>query len=492
METYRNYIDGKWVESTSTRTIANVNPANIDDVLGTIRQATRAEAKAAVDAAAENFASWRATPAPTRGRIVGRAARLLEEHKEDLAQLLTREEGKTIAESRGELQRSINVADFCAGEARRLNGETIQSELPANFAYTLKQPLGVVACVTPWNFPVAIPVWKIAPALVAGNTVVFKPASLTPATAVRIVDLFEAAGLPPGVLNLILGSGSDAGDEIISHPAVKAVSFTGSNQVGIRLYEQVSRRGGKVQCEMGGKNPVVVLEDADLELAVESTAQGAFGSSGQRCTATSRAVVVNKVADEFVDRIAKRAASMRIGNGADPNTEMGPSVDESQFKTVLSYIDIGREDGAILVCGGKRAQGNDLDKGYFVQPTVFDQVSPDMRIAREEIFGPVLSVLRVNDFEEAMRVANDCEYGLSSSIFSNDASRIFRFVDEIETGMTHINSPTTGGEAHIPFGGIKSTGIGDREQGSTALDFYTELKVVYVDYTGRKREGNLY
>ena len=492
MDTYRNYIDGKWIESTSTRSIKNVNPANIDDVIGTIRQATRAEAKAAVDAAAENFASWRATPAPTRGRIVGRAARLLEEHKEDLAQLLTREEGKTIAESRGELQRSINVADFCAGEARRLNGETIQSELPANFAYTLKQPLGVVACVTPWNFPVAIPVWKIAPALVAGNTVVFKPASLTPATAVRIVDLFEAAGLPPGVLNLVLGSGSEAGDEIINHPAVKAISFTGSNQVGIRLYEQASRRGAKVQCEMGGKNPVVVLEDADLELAVESTAQGAFGSSGQRCTATSRAVVVNKVADEFVDRIAKRAASMRIGNGADPTTEMGPSVDESQFNTVLSYVDIGREDGATLVYGGQRAQGEELNKGYFVQPTVFDRVTPDMRIAREEIFGPVLSVLRVNDFEEAMRVANDCEYGLSSSIFSNDATRIFRFVDEIETGMTHINSPTTGGEAHVPFGGTKGTGIGDREQGSTALDFYTELKVVYVDYTGRKREGNLY
>jgi methylmalonic acid semialdehyde dehydrogenase len=492
MDTYRNYIDGKWIESASSRTVPNVNPANIDDVLGTIRQATRAEAKAAVDAAAENFASWRATPAPTRGRIVGRAARLLEEHKEDLAQLLTREEGKTIAESRGELQRSINVAEFCAGEARRMNGETIQSELPANFAYTLKQPLGVVACVTPWNFPVAIPVWKIAPALVAGNTVVFKPASLTPATAVRIVDVFEAAGLPPGVLNLVLGSGSEAGDEIISHPAVKAVSFTGSNQVGIRLYEQVSRRGAKVQCEMGGKNPVVVLEDADMELAVESTAQGAFGSSGQRCTATSRAVVVNKVADEFVDRIAKRAASMRIGNGADPNTEMGPSVDESQFKTVLSYIDIGREDGATLICGGTRAEGDGLDKGYFVNPTVFDRVTPDMRIAREEIFGPVLSVLRVNDFDEAMRVANDCEYGLSSSIFSNDATRIFRFVDEIETGMTHINSPTTGGEAHVPFGGIKGTGIGDREQGSTALDFYTDLKVVYVDYTGRKREGNLY
>lgn len=492
MDTYRNFIGGQWVESTSSRTVENVNPANTDDILGTIRQATRAEAKDAVDSAAEAFPSWRATPAPARGRIVARAARLMEDHKEEMSQLLTREEGKTISESRGELQRSINVAEFCAGESRRMTGETIPSELPANFAYTLKQPLGVVACVTPWNFPVAIPVWKIAPALVAGNAVVFKPASLTPATAVRIVEIFEEAGIPHGVLNLVLGSGSDAGDEIINHPAVKAVSFTGSNPVGIRLYEQLSRRGAKVQCEMGGKNPVVILEDADLDLAVESTAQGAFGSSGQRCTATSRAVVVNDVANEFVERIAKRAASMRIGNGADPNTEMGPTVDESQFKTVLSYIDIGREDGATLVCGGSRATGNGLDKGYFVHPAVFDRVTRDMRVAREEIFGPVLSVLRVKDFDEAMQVANDCEYGLSSSIFSNDAARIFRFVDEIETGMTHINSPTTGGEAHIPFGGTKGTGIGDREQGSTALDFYTELKVVYVDYTGRKREGNLY
>lgn len=492
MDNYRNFIGGEWKESNSSRTAQNINPANTEDVLGTFRQATRDEARAAVEAAANAFPSWRSTPAPTRGKIVACAARLMGEQKEELAQLLTREEGKTVAESRGELQRSINVAEFCAGESRRMNGETIQSELPLNFAYTIKQPLGVVACVTPWNFPVAIPVWKIAPALVAGNSVVFKPASITPATAVRIVEIFETAGVPAGVLNLVLGSGSEAGDEIIGHPAVKAVSFTGSNGVGIRLYEQVSRRGGKCQCEMGGKNPVVILEDADMDLAVESTTQGAFGSSGQRCTATSRAVVVNEVADEFVERIAARAKSMRIGNGADPGTEMGPSVDESQFKTVLSYIDIGREDGARLVCGGSRATGNGLDKGYFVHPTVFDRVTPDMRIAREEIFGPVLSVLRVKNFEEAMQVANDCEYGLSSSIFSNDAARIFRFVDEIETGMTHINSPTTGGEAHIPFGGIKGTGIGDREQGSTALDFYTDLKVVYVDYTGRKREGNLY
>jgi aldehyde dehydrogenase (NAD+) len=492
MQTYRNFIAGKWTDSTSSKTAKNINPANTDEVLGTVKQATRDEARAAVEAAIDAFRGWRSTPAPARGKIVGKAARLLEEHKEELATILTREEGKTLAESRGELQRSINVADFCAGESRRMNGETIQSELPSNFAYTIKQPLGVVACVTPWNFPVAIPVWKIAPALVAGNTVVFKPASLTPATAVRIVEIFEEAGIPPGVLNLVLGSGSEAGHEIINHPAVKAVSFTGSNEVGIRLYEEVSRRGAKVQCEMGGKNPVVVLEDADLDLAVESTAQGAFGSSGQRCTATSRAVVVNDIADEFVERIAKRAQSMRIGDGLDPNTEMGPSVDESQFKTVLKYIDIGREDGATMVCGGTRATGNGLEKGYFVNPTVFDHVTPDMRIAREEIFGPVLSVLRARDFDEAMQIANDTEYGLSSSIFSNDAARIFRFVDEIETGMTHINSPTTGGEAHIPFGGIKGTGIGDREQGSTALDFYTELKVVYVDYTGRKREGNLY
>src|SRR5499433_1156323 len=318
MDTYRNFIGGKWVESASTKTVKNINPANTDDIIGTNRQATREEARQAVETAAEAFQSWRRTPAPARGRIVAKAARLMEEAKEEIAQILTREEGKTIGEARGEVQRSINVAEFCAGESRRMNGETIFSELPSNFVYTIKQPLGVVACVTPWNFPVAIPTRKLSPALVAGNTVVFKPATITPGTAVRIVEIFEEAGIPPGVLNLILGSGSDAGSQIINHPAVQAVSFTGSNPVGIRLYEQVSHRGAKCQCEMGGKNPVVILEDADMELAVESTAQGAFGSSGQRCTATSRAVVVDKIADDFVERIAKRAQSMRIGDGMDP------------------------------------------------------------------------------------------------------------------------------------------------------------------------------
>jgi aldehyde dehydrogenase (NAD+) len=492
MEAYRNYINGEWVESASTRTFENINPANTDDLVGVVKLSTRGEARRAVEAAAEAFRSWRSTPAPARGRIVARAARLMEDDKENLARLLTREEGKTVSESRGELQRSINVAEFVAGESRRMTGETIPSELPSNFAYTVKQPHGVVAVVTPWNFPVAIPVWKLAPALVAGNTVVFKPATNTPATATRIVEIFAEAGVPKGVLNLILGSGSDAGDEIVSHPAVRAISFTGSNGVGLKLYEQAARRGVRVQCEMGGKNPVVVLEDADLGLAVESTAQGAFGSTGQRCTATSRAVVVESVADEFVARVSERARSLRLGDGMSADTDVGPIVDASQFKSVLRYMDIGREDGAELVCGGEVADGASLRKGFFIKPTVFDRVTPDMRIAREEIFGPVLSVLRVRDFDEAMQVANDCEYGLSSSIFTNDAARIFRFVEEIETGMTHINSPTTGGEAHVPFGGIKSTGVGAFEQGSTALDFYTELKVVYVDYTGRKREGNLY
>ena len=492
MTVYRNFINGEWLESVSAEQLPNINPAKTSDIIGTLRLSTRDEARKAVESAYDAFKAWKNTPAPTRGKIVARFARLLEENKEETAQILTREEGKTLSEARGELQRSINVAEFCAGESRRLNGETIQSELPANFAYTIREPHGVVALITPWNFPVAIPVWKLAPALVAGNTVVFKPAEATPATAVRLCELFEEAGIPKGVLNLILGKGSEIGDEIANHPAVKAISFTGSTEIGIKLYEQAARRGAKVQCEMGGKNPVVVLEDADMDLAVESTAQGAFGSTGQRCTATSRAVVVDKIADEFVRKIIERAKRMRIGDGSDAQTEMGPSVDEKQFRTVLKYIDIGREDGAELLCGGRRAEGDGLENGYFIEPTVFDKVTPDMRIAREEIFGPVLSVLRVRDFEEAVTVANDSEYGLTSSIFTNDPNLIFRFVQEIETGMTHINSPTTGGEAHIPFGGVKMTGIGAREQGSTALDFYTELKVVYVDYTGRKREGNLY
>jgi len=492
MSIFRSFVNGEWLESRSKKTAQNINPANTTDVIGTIELASREEARRAVESAYDAFRGWKATPAPARGKFIGRAARLMEDRKEELAAAITREEGKTIGEARGEVQRAINVVEFCAGESRRMNGETIPSELPANFAYTIKEPHGVVACITPWNFPIAIPAWKLAPALVGGNTVVFKPATLTPLTATLLTEIFNEAGLPAGVLNLVLGSGSEAGDEIVSHPAVKAISFTGSTETGLKLYTQVAPRGVKVQAEMGGKNPVVVLEDCDMALAVESTAQGAFGSTGQRCTATSRAVVIDKVADEFVEKIVARAQSFRLGAGDDPNADIGPSVDEGQFNTVLKYFDIGREDGAELLCGGKKAEGDGLDQGFFVEPTVFDRVTRDMRIAREEIFGPVLAVMRARDFDEAMLIANDSEYGLSSSVFTNDANSMYRFIDEIESGMTHVNSPTTGGEAHIPFGGVKNTGLGAREQGSTSLDFYTELKVVYVDYTGRKREGNLY
>jgi alpha-ketoglutaric semialdehyde dehydrogenase len=492
MTIYKSFINGEWRDSASGKTLPNINPANTSDIIGDAQIATRDEARLAVEAAYNAFKEWKRTPAPTRGKILMKAARLMEENKEELAQMITREEGKVISEARGEVQRGANVVEFCAGETRRLNGETIPSELPANFAYTIKEPHGVVGLITPWNFPIAIPAWKIAPALAAGNTVVFKPASNTPASAVRLVEIFVEAGVPAGVLNMIIGSGSEAGDEIINHPAIRAVSFTGSTETGLKLYEQIAKRGIPFQAEMGGKNPVVVLEDCDMGLAIEHTAAGAFGSTGQRCTATSRAVVIDKIADEFAEKIVARAKQFKLGDGADESVHIGPSVDESQFNTVLRYIEYGKEDGAQLLCGGRRAEGDGLENVYFVEPTVFDHVTSDMRIARDEIFGPVLSIMRVKDFDEAMAVANDTEYGLSSSIFSNDYNSITRFIDEIESGMTHINSPTTGGEAHIPFGGIKNTGIGPREQGSTALDFYTELKVVYVDYTGRKREGNLY
>jgi acyl-CoA reductase-like NAD-dependent aldehyde dehydrogenase len=487
-----NFVNGKWVESRGTRQMERRNPANSDDLVGVITLSTREETRAAIEAAQAAFPAWRSTPAPARGKIIARACQIMTERKEQLTRMLTREEGKSLTDSGGEVLRSINVLDYMAGEARRIGGETIPSELPKNFAYTLKQPLGVVACITPWNFPVAIPVWKIAPALVAGNTVIFKPATITAFTGMEVIKIFEEAGVPAGVLNMVVGAGSEVGDELMIDPRVKAVSFTGSNEIGSALYAQGAKRLMRVQCEMGGKNPIVVLEDADLDLAVESTFQGAFYSTGQRCTATSRAVVVDSIADEFVRRLVKRTAELKVGDGSKPGVQMGPIVDESQFKTVMSYLEIGKQEGARLVCGGDRLQGGEYDKGLFVAATIFDHVKPSMRIAQEEIFGPVLSVIRVKNYDEALEAANNVIYGLSSAIYTNNAARIFDFIDRIETGITHINSPTTGGEAQMPFGGMKGTGVGLREQGRVAIDFYTELKVVYVDYTGRKRESNIY
>ncbi|MBI3272353.1 MAG: aldehyde dehydrogenase family protein [Planctomycetes bacterium] len=492
METYTNFIDGQWVPSQSGRFTDNVNPADTREKLGRVPLSTTAEARSAVEAAVRAFPKWRDTPAPVRGAIVAKAARLLEERKEEVARALTLEEGKLLREARGEVQKAVNIVEFLAGESRRLSGETVPSELPSNFAYTVKQPLGVVSLITPWNFPVCIPAWKIAPALVGGNTCLFKPATLTPWTATLLVRIFQDAGLPPGVLNLVIGSGGEVGEEFTTHPAVKAISFTGSNDVGTALYRNGARAMKKVQCEMGGKNPIVILADADLPLAVEATAQGAFGSTGQRCTATARAVVEAAVADRFVELLLERTKRFKVGNGMDPSVDMGPSVDEGQHKTVLSYIDIAKRDGAKLVLGGTRLSDGDLAHGFFTAPTIFDHVERSMRIAREEVFGPVLSVLRVKDFDEAVEVANDVPYGLTSSIYTNDAAKTFKFIDRIETGITHVNSPTMGGEAQLPFGGMKATGVGSREMGRVAMDFFTELKTVYVDYTGRKREGNLY
>jgi len=487
----RNFINGRWVESRSARTVERRNPANLDEVIGLAPQSTREETREAIAAARAAFPAWRETPAPVRGRVVAKAALLMEQQKEELARILTREEGKTLKDSLGEVVKSINILEFMAGESRRIGGETVPSELPKNFAYTLKQPLGVVAAITPWNFPVSIPVWKISPALIAGNTVVFKPATLTPFTGAKVVEIFEQAGVPAGVLNMVVGSGGEVGDELLQHPDVRAVSFTGSNEVGSELYALGARKMKKCQCEMGGKNPLVILADADLPLAVESAAFGAFASTGQRCTATSRVVVEEKVADQFVTLLVERARKFKVGNGLEPGVDMGPAVDEAQLKTDLKYIEIGKKEAKLLL-GGERLTGPEHARGYFVAPTIFDHVAADSTIAQDEIFGPVLSVVRVHDFDEAVRTANSVRYGLSSSIYTNDAAKIFEFIERIETGITHINSPTVGGEAQLPFGGMKATGVGIREMGRVAIDFYTELKTVYIDYTGRKRESTIY
>jgi len=491
-QTYKNFIAGEWVASEASKSTPNLNPADTRDVIGHVPMSSAEEARRAADAAQAAFPAWRDTPAPVRGRVLFRAQEILDKEREELARLLTREEGKTVKEALGEIQRAINILEYTAAEGRRLGGHTVPSELPSNFCYTTRIPVGVVACITPWNFPVAIPIWKIAPALVTGNTVVFKPATLTPATATALVGIFERAGLPKGVLNLVLGSGGTVGNALLDHPAVHAVSFTGSNEVGGEIYARAAKRMIRVQAEMGGKNPVVVLADADLDLAVEATAQGAFGSTGQRCTATSRVIVEEAVADRFVERLAARAKKVRVGNGLEPTTDMGPAVDRSQMQTDLDYIGIGGKESATLVCGGRKLEEGALAHGHFVEPTVFDHVKTTMRIAQEEIFGPVVSVVRVKDFEEAMQAANDVPFGLSSSIFTTDASTVFRFADRIETGIVHINSGTPGGEAQLPFGGIKGTGLGPREQGSTAIEFFTDIKTVYVDYTGAARKGSFY
>jgi acyl-CoA reductase-like NAD-dependent aldehyde dehydrogenase len=485
-ELIRNFINGELIASKSNKTLKNLNPAT-GESLGEVVVSGREEAEAAIAAAKAALPAWRRTPAPKRGELLMKASVEMLRRKEELARALTLEEGKTIGESLGEVQKAINTLEFQAGEGRRLNGETVPSDFPSTFCWTQREALGVVALVTPWNFPVAIPIWKLGPALVTGNTVVLKPASITPWTASIIAEIFATAGLPKGVLNVVFGPGSTVGDTLVTNKDVAAISFTGSNEIGIKLYADAAARHKKVQCEMGGKNPVIVLEDADLELAATATVQGAFGSTGQRCTATARAIVCKEVLEAFTRKVIEKARELRVGDGVDPSVHVGPLVDEQQFKSVLGYIEVGKKE-AKLALGGERVG----DKGFFVAPTVFVGVKRDMRLAQEEVFGPVLAIMEANDFEEAIDIANDVKYGLTSSIFSRDVNRVFQYLERIETGITHVNSGTVGGEAQLPFGGMKSTGVGAREMGRTAIEFYSEWKTVYVDYTGAKRITNVY
>ncbi len=476
-----SYIAGEWFEP-SGETLQNVNPANLDDVISEFQAGTVEDTHRAIAAAQAAFDDWRQVPAPERARVVWRAVEISRRRHEELAQMLCREEGKIIKEARGEISKGINCLEFCAGEGFRIEGKTLPSEARNCTTYTIRRPLGVVGLITPWNFPWAIPVWKIAPAIVAGNTVVFKPSELTPGTAAIMFEIFEEAGCPPGVINMVHGTGPIVGEALVHHPAIQAVSFTGSNAVGTELYAKAASRGAKVCCEMGGKNAVIVLPDADLDRVIPAIHGGAFGSTGQRCTATSRLICHPEVKGQLLEAIVEGARGIVIGNPADEATQMGPAVSDKQYQQDLNYMELGQSEGARLLLGGGKAQ--EAGNGYFVQPTVFDGVTPDMRIFQEEIFGPVLSVVEASDVAEAIAIANNVQFGLTSSIFTSSVDNAMQYIEDVETGMVHVNEPTIGGEAQLPFGGMKSTGVGDREMAQEGLNFFTELKTVFINFSG--------
>lgn len=482
-----NFIGGEWVAPSTGKYGDNIDPAT-GEVIGRFPLSDATDINRAVEAAKSAFVEWSKVPAPRRAEVVFKAWQLMWEHHEELAVALSREEGKVINEARGEVGKSARLLEYLAGEGRRLTGETVPSEIPNVFACTIRQPIGVAGLITPWNFPVAIPTWKIAPAIVTGNTVVLKPAEQTPVTAKLVVELFEKAGVPPGVVNMVCGLGPDTGAPLVDHPDVPMLSFTGSTAVGRSIYRSGAALHKKVQCELGGKNALIVMDDCDLDAAVKAAVQGAFGSTGQRCTATSRALVHRDVHDAFVEKIVAAAKDMRPGVGLDDGVGMGPSIDANQLDQVLRYIEIGKSEATCAV-GGHRLTDGALAKGLFPAPTVFTGVTPEMRIAREEIFGPVLSVIVFDDLDEAIAIANGVEYGLSAAIFTQNISNAFTFLEQTATGMAHVNAGTIGGEAHLPFGGVKGTGIGHREMGKTAVEFFTELKTMFINYSpaaGRK------
>jgi alpha-ketoglutaric semialdehyde dehydrogenase len=481
-QTYGNFIAGEWVNSVSGKVFDSLNPANYEEVVARYQSSVASDVKNAFDVAQKAQSAWAAVPAPNRGVTLMKAAEILERRADAVAAEMTREEGKTLPEAKGEVMRSVNIFRYFGGEGARLCGETVPSERDGVFAYTFRKPLGVVALLTPWNFPIAIPAWKMAPALIAGNSVVIKPASLAPLCTIRLVEALSEAGLPKGVLNMVTGSGSAIGDELIANPTVKAVSFTGSCEVGGGIQQKTVARGVKTQLEMGGKNPTIVLRDADLNLATDIVVNGAFFSTGQKCTATSRALVEESIYEPFLDLLLDKARKLRVGNGLDKGIEIGPCVDANQMKTVLDYIEIGKQEGARVACGGSRVSGPGYDKGYFVQPTIFTEVKPEMRIAQEEIFGPVLTVLPVRDFDAALQLANNVKFGLSASLVTNQLNKVFSYINRIEAGLIIVNLPSAGVEYQLPFGGTKASSTGHREQGSVAVDFYSELRTVYLRY----------
>lgn len=489
-ERFQNYIGGSWVDSSGGDTFESINPARNVDVIGRFPESTPDDVDAAVRAAREAFKSWSRKPAPQRGEILRRIGDLLTQRKDDIAFEMTREMGKPFVETRGDVQEAIDTAYYAASETRRLFGHTVPSELPDKFNMSVRRPIGVVGVITAWNFPVAVPTWKMFPALAAGNTVIFKPSEDAPYSGMLLVHVMIDAGVPEGVVNLIQGS-ADAGRALVEHEGTDAITFTGSTETGSKIGEVCGRMHKRFSMEMGGKNPQIVLDDADLNLALGGVLWGAFGTTGQRCTATSRLILQNGIHDEFVDRLIEQAKELKLGYGNDDGVQVGPLIHQEALDKVTRYIEIGRQEGAELRLGGHRATGDGLDDGFFFEPTIFTGVKPTMRIAQEEIFGPVLSVFRVGSYEEAVEVANNTRYGLSSSIYTRDVRLAFRAMQDIEAGITYINGPTIGAEAHMPFGGVKQTGNGHREGGWEVFDFYTETKTIYVDYSGRLQKAQI-
>lgn len=488
---FQNFINGKWVDAKSGKTFENRNPANWDEVIGMFPKSGKKDVDEAVKAARTAFEKWRLVPAPKRGDIMRAIGDIMVARKEELAREMTREMGKVLAETRGDVQEGIDTAYYASSEGRRLFGHTVPSELPNKFAMAIRVPIGVGGIITPWNFPMAIPTWKIFPAVLSGNTVVFKPATDTPKTATTLVEIMMEAGIPEGVVNIVHGGGNEVGNAITSHPDIDLISFTGSTAVGKQISRDASETLKRVSLELGGKNAQIVMDDADLDLALDGVLWGAFGTTGQRCTATSRLILHEKVYDKFISMLVDRTKKLHLGDGLLPTTEVGPCVNESQRKTVQGYVEIGQKEGARLVAGGSIARGDGLSKGWFHEPTIFADVTPEMRIAKEEIFGPVLSVIRTKSLEESIAVLNNTVYGLSSSVYTRDINKAFVAIRDIKAGITYINVPTIGAEAHLPFGGVKQTGNGHREGGWTVYDFFTEWKAVYVDYSGKLQRAQI-